>query len=267
MDQYIEGNKAAWEEAFDKRDASWGADITERIQKEDYPFFNEETKSVLKQIPTEGAVIGQFCCNNGRELLSLVKSGKAKKGIGFDIAENQVAFANEKAKELRLPCVFEAVNIYDIGDRFREQFDVVIITIGALCWFDDLNRFFAIVANCMKPGAVIVINEEHPCKNMLAAEGEELYDPDHRLECRYSYFEHVWTGNGGMFYITKKNYLSKTFTDYTHPMSEIISGMCGSGIVVTGLQEFDHDLTGGFTALDHLGYPLSMIIRGRKTAE
>ena len=39
MDKYIEGNKAAWEEAFANRDESWGADITERIQKEDYPFF------------------------------------------------------------------------------------------------------------------------------------------------------------------------------------------------------------------------------------
>ena len=264
MEKYIEGNKAAWEEAFENRDSSWGADITERIQKEDYPFFNEETKAVLKQIPTEGTVIGQFCCNNGRELLSLVKCGKAKKGVGFDIAENQVAFANEKAKELQLPCEFEAVNIYDIGDRWAEAFDVVIITIGALCWFNDLNRFFAVVAKCMKPGAVIVINEEHPFRNMLAAEGEDLFDPDHRTECRYSYFEHEWTGNDGMYYIAQKTYRSKTFTDYTHPMSEIISGMCGSGIVVTGLQEFDYDIGGAFTALDRQGYPLSMIIRGRK---
>ena len=130
MDKYIEGNKAAWEEAFDQRHASWGADITDRIQKEDYPFFNRETADVLRQIRTEGTVIGQFCCNNGRELLSLVKSGKAAKGIGFDIAENQVAFANDKAKELGLPCVFEAVNVYDIDDRYGEQFDIVIITIG-----------------------------------------------------------------------------------------------------------------------------------------
>ena len=28
MEEYIEGNKAAWEEAFDNRDSSWGADIT-----------------------------------------------------------------------------------------------------------------------------------------------------------------------------------------------------------------------------------------------
>ena len=94
MDNYIEGNKAAWEEAFDKRDASWGADITERISNEEYAFFNEETIAVLKTINTEGKVIGQFCCNNGRELLSLVKTGKVARGVGFDIAENQVAFAN-----------------------------------------------------------------------------------------------------------------------------------------------------------------------------
>ncbi len=152
MEKYIEGNKEAWEEAFDKRDASWGADITERIRKEDYAFFNEETIAVLKRINTEDAVIGQFCCNNGRELLALVKSGRAKRGIGFDIAENQVAFANDKAKELQLPCEFEAVNIYDIDDRYKEQLDVALITIGALCWFDDLNRFFEVIAKCMKPG-------------------------------------------------------------------------------------------------------------------
>ena len=48
MENYIKGNKEAWEEAFDKRDASWGADIVERISNEDYPFFNEDTKKVLK---------------------------------------------------------------------------------------------------------------------------------------------------------------------------------------------------------------------------
>lgn len=264
MDNYIEGNKAAWEEAFDLRDESWGADITERIKNEDYPFFNEETKALLKTLDTEGKVIGQYCCNNGRELLSLVKCGKAAKGIGFDIAENQVAFANGKAKELDIPCEFVAANVYDIDDTFKEKFDVVIITIGALCWFNDLGRFFAIVAKCMKPGAVIIINEQHPCTSMLTTPGEDLYDPEHRLECHYSYFEHEWTGNGGMYYMTQKCYESKTFTDFTHPMSEIISGMCNNGIVITGLQEYEHDLSGGFTELDNCGYPLSMILQGKK---
>ena len=222
-----------------------------------------EKKEIINT-DTENKTIGHFCCNNGRELLSLVKCGKAKEGIGFDIAENQVAFANEKAEELNLPCKFVAANIYDIDDRYKNTFDVVIITIGALCWFDDLNRFFAVIAKCMKPGAIILINEEHPFRNMLAAEGDEPYDPEHRAECHFSYFEHEWTGNGGMYYMTQKHYQSKTFTDYTHSLSEIISGMCGNGIVVTGLQEFDHDIGGGFVELDHQGFPLSMIIQGRK---
>ena len=50
-------------------------------------------------------------------------------------------------------------------------------------------------------------------------------------------------------------------------LTEIMSGMCISGIVITGLQEFDYDIGTGFSALDHHGFPLSMIIRGQKTAE
>lgn len=35
-------------------------------------------------------------------------------------------------------------------------------------------------------------------------------------------------------------------------------------IVVTGLQEFDYDISGGFEVIDRCGYPLSMIIQGKK---
>jgi len=31
------------------------------------------------------------------------------------------------------------VNIYDIDDHYKELFDFVIITIGALCWFDIID--------------------------------------------------------------------------------------------------------------------------------
>lgn len=62
MDKYIEGNKAAWEEAFDKRDESWGADITERIGNEDYAFFNDETKALLKTI-LSSLLYRQVNCN------------------------------------------------------------------------------------------------------------------------------------------------------------------------------------------------------------
>lgn len=47
-------------------------------------------------------------------------------------------------------------------------------------------------------------------------------------------------------------------------MSEIISGMCSNGIMITGLQEFDYDISGGFSDIDRTGFPLSMIVQGKK---
>lgn len=116
----------------------------------------------------------------------------------------------------------------------------------------------------MKPGARIVINEQHPFTNMIASEGDDDFDSAHPLESRYSYFEHEWTGNEGMYYMTGRSYPSKTFTDYTHPLSEILGGMCRSGMVITGFREFDRDISGMFEKIERNGYPLSMIIEGRK---
>ena len=73
MEQYIKGNKEAWEEAFENRDASWGANVAEEIQEKEYAFFNEDFVKVLQKYDLKGKTIGQFCCNNGRELLSLAK--------------------------------------------------------------------------------------------------------------------------------------------------------------------------------------------------
>ncbi len=263
MNDYIEGNKAAWEEAFDHRSADWGANVLACVENEAYPFFNKETVQVLRKYDLKGKAIGQFCCNNGRETLSLVKSGSAIRGVGFDIAENQVAFANDCANKLALPCEFIATNVYDI-EGYDETFDFVLITIGALCWLRDLDGFFNIVARTLKKGGVIVINESHPMINMLAMDGEEEYDPEHPLSCVFSYFEHEWRNNWGMSYIAGESYESKTFTDYTHSLSEIMGAMCRNGIVITNFEEFDHDIGVGYTDLDGKRFPLSMIIEGKK---
>ena len=86
---YIEGNKEAWEEAFEHRQPNWGDENYIRLLNEKLPFFDENAAEELQKIHFAGKDIAQFCCNNGRELLSLVKNG-ANSGVGFDIAEKQV---------------------------------------------------------------------------------------------------------------------------------------------------------------------------------
>ena len=264
MENYILGNKEAWEEAFEMRDKSWVADIINRIQQEDYAYFNQDTIETFKHYNLEGKTIGQFCCNNGRELLSLVKTTKAAAGVGFDIAENMIAFADEKAQVLKLPCEFVATNILEIDDTYKNRFDMVFITIGALCWFKNLHEFFKVVTKCMKEDGIIVINEQHAFTNMLATSGDDEYEETYPLNCAFSYFEREWIGNDGMGYIVGRQYHSKTFTDYTHSISEIIGAMCANHLIITNMKEFDYDVSGGFSYFDHQGFPLSMILEGRK---
>lgn len=260
---YIANNKAAWEEAFDNKDRSWGEDIVDRISNEEFPFFEKEMADVLKMYNVKGKIIGQFCCNNGRELLSLMKNG-ARQGYGFDIAENQVQFAREINRKLGLNCSFIATNILEIDKKYINKFDLIIITIGALCWFKDLNAFFSVVAECLKDGGVLIINEQHPVANMLSAPGEDNYNEKEPQNLVNSYFEKEWIKNDGIQYITKKSYKSKTFTSFTHSISEIVRALCSKHMYIYNMQEFNYDISAMFEHLNNKGIPLSYILEAKK---
>ena len=81
---YIQTNKAAWEEAFDRRKPRWGEDVPERLLREKLPFLHPDLAAELSQLDLLGKHAAQFCCNNGRELLSLMRLGPAS-GTGFDL--------------------------------------------------------------------------------------------------------------------------------------------------------------------------------------
>lgn len=266
MDQpehYIQGNKEAWEEAFERRSPEWGSDIVQRIKTEKLPFLGGELAAELEELPLTGKAVGQFCCNNGRELLSVVAQG-AREGIGFDIAENQVRFANGIAAALNLPCTFVATDILKIDASYEDRFDLLLITIGSLCWFQNLSLFFNKVARCTRKDGVVLIHEQHPVTDMLAIPGEENYDEKRPGNLVNSYFQNTWIESKGMPYITRKAYASKTFTSYTHPLSEVITAAIESGLWVCKLQEFGRDLSGDFGAVENKGIPLSYILKLRR---
>ncbi len=262
---YIRSNKEAWEEAFDQRTPNWGENIVKRIESEKYPFFEDEMISVLERYDFRDKVLAQFCSNNGRELLSLVKTANAKMGYGFDIADNQVCFANEKAIELQVPCTFISTNVLDIGKEHEKRFDSIMITIGALCWFRELEPFFQKAFECLKEQGTLIIHEQHPVTNMLAAADEDNYDKVHPADLKNPYFSKEWIGNEGIFYITRKAYRSKTFISFSHPLSRIINTVLNTGFLLRSFHEYDKDISGMFTELTGKQIPLSFILEAEKS--
>lgn len=258
---YINTNKQAWEEAFENRIPGWGEDHADRLANQTLPFFNQDMIAELQLHDLQDKTIAQFACNNGRELLSAMQLG-ASYGFGFDIAENFLDQGRQIAYRIgRTNVEFEAGNLLEIEESYHNKFDLIFFTIGAITWFKDLSLLFNVVSRCLKPQGALLINDFHPFMNMLPLPGEKGYDPEHLDRVSFSYFRREpWLEDNGVGYITPE-YHSKTFTSFSHTLSDIITAMIDSGISLKKFSEFDYDLglDGNYNGK---GFPLSFILVG-----
>ena len=259
---YIQANKQAWEEAFEHRKPGWGDDNHTILKSCRLPFLNKELARELEGIDFTGKAVAQFCCNNGRELLSLMQLG-AQRGVGFDIAENLLGQARETAEKAGIACEFVCADILKISPEYDAAFDLVFFTIGAITWFQDLNALFSVAARCLKPGGVLYLHDFHPMMSMLPVPGEEAFDGQPKLA--YTYFKtDPWIENSGMGYMTTE-YQSKTFTSFSHTVGSILNAMIKAGFSIRRFDEFDYDV--GLTdAYDGKGFPLSFLLKAERTA-
>lgn len=259
---YIEKNKEAWEEAFDNRTDGWGENVVQNLRGASDCYIQPALKAELDKLELSGKHIAQFCCNNGRELLSICKHYNAV-GTGFDIAENLISQGTRHAQELQLPCTFIAENILDIPHAFDEAFDAVLFTIGAITWFQDLKSLFQVVSRCLKPEGILLIHDFHPVMNMLPLSSEEGYCKDEVHLMEHTYFTNEpWIENNGMGYISGE-YASKTFTSFSHSVSDIVNSTITNDMDIRLLREYDYDI-GLSDAYDYKGLPLSMLLMAVK---
>lgn len=260
---YINSNKQAWEDAFDNRRPGWGENHLEKLINQTLPFFNQDVIVELKKVGFDGKTIAQFCCNNGRELLSAMQLNP-KYGIGFDIAENFIEQATQMAAKIGRPnCEFIACNILDIDEKYHGKFDFIFFTVGAITWFEDLELLFSKVYKCLSPQGKLLINDYHPFMNMLPTPGEGAYDPKHLNRVVYPYFKkEPWVENKGMNYITPE-YHSKTFMSFPHTLSDIINAVIHEGMSIQKLSEYDYDV-GLSDVYNNKGFPLSFILVSEK---
>lgn len=258
-------NKRAWEEAFDNKKEDFGNDIIEKIQQEKFPFLEPVLIETLNEYDLKDKKIAQFCCNNGRELLALMHTG-ASFGVGFDIAENMVTFANEVAQILEYDCTFISTDILEIDSSHDGQYDAIFITIGALTWFKDLDLFFDVVSRCLKKGGTVFINECHPLTNMLAMYGEPEYNSNNLNQIVHSYFKSdPWIEVGGIDYLSDQSKKSvEVFTSYSHTLSTIINSLIKNHLRIVTFIEIDQDISGSFTELNQNGFPLSYLLTATK---
>ena len=125
-------------------------------------------------------------CHFGLDTLQWARAGAEVTGLDFSPAAIDAARALADRSGLSGRARFVCADVHDAVDVLGAgTFDVVYVSLGALCWLPSVSRWAEQAAGLLRPGGRLYLHEGHPVAWAMAAE-------EPRLE--YTYFEEdEWT--------------------------------------------------------------------------
>jgi SAM-dependent methyltransferase len=207
-----------------------------------------------------GKRIAQLCCNNGRELISLMNLGAAS-AVGFDISEVVIDEARQLATAAAVSCSFVHSDVYDIPDAYCASFDLVYISVGALGWMPDLARFLQVAARLLAAPGWLFVYEMHPILDM--------FDPLSKTPTvpADSYFRtEPYVETAGLDYVGGTDHEGPPQYWFHHSLASLFNTAIGAGFRVVSFHEFEHDVTGLYEAVAQCPQkvPMSYILTATK---
>lgn len=261
----FENNRTAWNEASEFHQKARNNSLQAGFENPDFTTLDRDCDDVLinklNTIDFKGKTIAQMPCNNGRELLSLMKMG-AQEAIGFDISDTAILEAKQLAEIAKLNAKFVQTNILEIGEEYNGCFDFIYISEGSLQWFPDLNEYFSVVSRLLKQGGRILIFEIHPFayffEKGFGFEKQNFKDI-------VSYFEKgPYSYKDGLDYVGGVQYEAKECHWFMHKMSDILNAIKHSGIEIMEFEEYNLEMANNLESDIYNNFPLSYILTGKK---
>jgi SAM-dependent methyltransferase len=267
--EICEKNREAWNEASVYHQKARNKFLHEGFKNPNFTAFNREDDDILieklNEIGLKDKVAAQLPCNNGRELLSIVRLG-AKKGVGFDISDAAISEANELKAISNLNAEFYRTNILDIDDTFNDSIDFVFISEGSLQWFSSLNDYFKIVSKLLKQNGQLLIYEIHPFAYFFESSND--LDKDPTLDNFISYFEKgPYSYKNGLDYVGQTRYEAKECCWYMHKFSDIINAIIHNGIEIENIEEYNTEIANNERMNNSIKFPLSYILSCKKKSK
>jgi SAM-dependent methyltransferase len=175
-------------------------------------------------------------CHFGKDTLSWARAGARVTGLDFseaaiDAARDLATRAGlaDRADFVRAP-VAEAVGA--LGGR---SYDIVYVSLGALCWLPSVAEWARQVAGLLRPGGRLFLHEVHPVSMALA---------DDELAVVYTYFEEpepyrdAQPGTYADVGATEALPGDPTY-GWNHGIGEILGALVAEGLRVDRLDEHD----------------------------
>lgn len=258
---YTEQNRRAWNKATPLHQEAKQDKFFKAFKKPGYSSLDRIITAEIRRTGIDGKPVGQICCNDGREALSLINLG-AKSTVGFDISDDAINEARKLSQSSGIKCEFVRCDAYEISADYDSKFDFIYISIGVFGWMPDLDQFFGVVSRLLKAGGELLVYEQHPFA--------EVFDQENRsepLKIANPYFnDKPLADDAGMDYWGGKQYKGEVSCWFAHTLGDIFGGMIKNGIEIRGFQEYEHDISSCWEHIEKTGkkLPLSYILCGQK---
>lgn len=118
-----------------------------------------------------------------------------------------------------------------LPESLHGRFDLVYVTVGAICWIDDLALWMRQVALALRPGGRLVLVEIHPLYQMIDKRLPELV------------VDFPYGGGVGLSYTSTGTYadpastIESTTTCYAHSIGDIVTTAIAAGLRIDVLEE------------------------------
>ena len=227
MNEFLEGNRALWDEWTDIHEASEFYDLQAfregGVRLRDYEI--EQVGDV------RGKTLLHLQCHFGIDTLSWARLGAIV--TGADFSPKAIMLAKRLASDLGLDARFVESNVYDLPERLDDAFDVVYTSRGALNWLPDIRAWARVAAHFVKPGGIFFITEAHPVAWAL---GEEM-----PLAFRYPYWERevpeIFDVEGSYADPSADVKAEKEYS-WNHGLGEIVTALVDAGLTIEILHEY-----------------------------
>jgi SAM-dependent methyltransferase len=195
--------------------------------------------------PIERAEVGEvsgktllhLLCNRGSDTLSWARLGARVTGVDF--SGQCIAQAGALALTTGLPARFLQADLYALPEGLDEQFDIVFMSYGVLCWMPDLPRWAEIAAQYVRPGGVLHLVDMHPFASFLTTADGVTTPAGVRLNAAQPY-HHAAIPRQTTVRVadaTGENAQLATLSVWSYSLGEVVSAIARTGLQVEFLHE------------------------------
>jgi SAM-dependent methyltransferase len=177
-------------------------------------------------------------CHMGQETLAWARLG-ASRVVGLDFSQPAIEVARGLAADLGFEqdaAQFVVSDVYDAARAVPDpDFDIVYVSVGAINWLPDIDRWAAVVASLLAPGGFLYMYEFHPVSHALDAETGSRFVHD------YSGSRALVRGAAGTYTDQDRDAATvhNVATEWIHTIGDVVSALIAAGLRIDFLHEHD----------------------------